>query len=376
MTNLKPRGPWFHRFLIWLFAIGVSVLSFWLLGYIVRDIDAIQGPDYQAMESLLLDQTLVDSGKMVSDEIDDTQRSIANLNEQQLLLKNTINTSQQTMHQLLDLQRISIEKGKELSEEQSTALTENLDLFLANQTQVQEFNAELSVLNLKLQGLQVKADEVNAQIELAREPILETYNAVLREHRLWLGVYKLAVLLPLLMISAVLFIRKSAGNYAPLVYATGGALAARVLFVMHEHFPAIYFKYILIVASLIIAIAVLVRLLRTVANPRGEWLLKQYREAYTNFLCPICEFPIRRGPLRYVSWTPQSLRKLWVRSSLSGSTVSEDKPYTCPSCSTELFKVCASCEATRYALLPACDKCGAMQHKPQITKSIACVLGS
>ena len=70
-------------------------------------------------------------------------------------------------------------------------------------------------------------------------------------------------------------------------------MAARVLFVMHEHFPAIYFKYILIVASLVIALAVLVRLLRTVANPRGDWLLKQYREAYTNFLCPICEFPIR-----------------------------------------------------------------------------------
>jgi hypothetical protein len=361
MTNPKPRGPWFHRFLIWLFAIGVSVLSFWLLGYIVRDIDAIQGPDYQAMESSMLDKAMVDRREMLSDEIGNTQRSIANLSEQQLLLKNTINTSQQTMHQLLDLQRLSIEKGTQLSGEQDSALTENLDLFLANQTQAQEFNAQLSELNLKLQGLQAKADDLEAEINLAKQPIRESFNAALRDHRWRLGIYKLAVLLPLLLISALIFIRKSVGSYAPLVYATGGALAARVLFVMHEHFPAIYFKYILIVASLVIAIAVLIRLLKTVANPRGDWLLKQYREAYTNFLCPICEFPIRRGPLRYASWTPRSLRRLMARSSLSDSTTSEDKPYTCPSCSTELFKTCPRCDETRYALLPACDKCGAIE---------------
>lgn len=360
MTNPKPRGPWFHRFLIWLFAIGVSVLTFWLLGYIVRDIDAIQGPEYQAMESAMLDRTLVERHDTLTAEMSDLQRNIANLNERRLLLQNTINTSQQTMHQLLDLQRLSIEKGTQLSEEQDTALTENLDLFLANQTQAQQFNTQLSEMNLTLQGLQAKENEIKAEIDLAKRPILETYDAALRVHRWWLGVYKLAVLLPLLLISALLFARRSAGNYATLVYATGAALAARVLMVMHEHFPAVYFKYILIVASLVIAIAVLIRLLRTVANPRSDWLLKQYREAYTNFLCPICEFPIRRGPLRYVSWTPRSLRKQLVRTSLSDTVNSEDKPYTCPSCSTELFKTCTRCEATRYALLPACDKCGAV----------------
>lgn len=362
MNNPKLRGPWFHRFLIWLFAIAVSALSFWLLGYIVRDIDAIEGPDYQAMEASMLDSVLVDRSKTLADEIGDTKRSITNLNERRLLLQNTINTSQQTMQQLLNLQRMSIEKGAELSDEQNSALTENLDLFLANQKQSQEFNTQLSELNLKLQGLQGQADDVKAEIDLAKQPIREAFNLALRQHRLWLGVYKLAVLLPLLLLSTLLFIRKSAGNYATLVYATGAALAARVLLVMHEHFPAMYFKYILIVASLVIAIAILVRLLRTVANPRGDWLLKQYREAYTNFLCPVCEFPIRRGPLRYVSWTPRSLRRLLARTSLSDSATSEDKPYTCPSCSTELFKTCSRCEATRYALLPACDKCGAIEN--------------
>ncbi|MEZ6075996.1 MAG: hypothetical protein R3C56_10085 [Pirellulaceae bacterium] len=58
----------------------------------------------------MLDKAMVDRREMLSDEIGNTQRSIANLSEQQLLLKNTINTSQQTMHQLLDLQRLVLRK--------------------------------------------------------------------------------------------------------------------------------------------------------------------------------------------------------------------------------------------------------------------------
>ncbi|MEZ6090294.1 MAG: hypothetical protein R3C05_20155 [Pirellulaceae bacterium] len=362
MSNNHPRGPWFHRFLIWLFTIGVSVLSFWLLGYIVRDIDTIEGPDYQTFESSMLDKDLTTRRAALAEQIDGIEREIRNVDQRQTLLQNTIRTSQQTMHQLLDLQRLSLEKGTELSDEQSTALTENLDLFLANQTQVQAFNTQLSELNLQLQSLQSNAEQLDKQIEAAQIPIRKAFSDAAIEHRWRLGAAKLAVLLPLLLIAAFIFVRKSAGNYAMLVYATSAALAARVLLVMHEHFPAIYFRYILIIVSLAIAVGILIRLLRTIAKPQGEWLLKQYREAYTNFMCPICEFPIRRGPLRYVLWTPRSLRKLFARQPLDPEGTSDDPPYTCPSCGTTLFDRCGKCQATRYALLPACDKCGVTEN--------------
>jgi hypothetical protein len=38
--------------------------------------------------------------------------------------------------------------------------------------------------------------------------------------------------------------------------------------------------------------------------------LSVYREAYERFFCPICEFPIRRGPLKYVFWSRRSIKNL------------------------------------------------------------------
>ena len=84
-------------------------------------------------------------------------------------------------------------------------------------------------------------------------------------------------------------------------------------------------------------------------------LLKQYREAYERFLCPICEYPIRRGPLKYSFWDRRSIRLL--RPS-DAAAFSPDEPYTCPTCGSRLFEVCSHCNAVRHSLLPFCDQCG------------------
>jgi predicted RNA-binding Zn-ribbon protein involved in translation (DUF1610 family) len=95
-----------------------------------------------------------------------------------------------------------------------------------------------------------------------------------------------------------------------------------------------------------------------IAFPKRDWLLKQYREAYESFLCPICAYPIRRGPLKYMAWTRRSIRKVSLRAS-AADTGDDAGPYTCPMCATGLFEKCASCSAIRHSLLPACDQCGA-----------------
>src|SRR5206468_11254740 len=97
--------------------------------------------------------------------------------------------------------------------------------------------------------------------------------------------------------------------YAPLIYALSIALMLKVALVMHEYFPSRYFKYVLILVCLAVVLRVLVYLLRMIAFPKRDWLLKQYREAYEAFLCPICEYPIRRGPLKYLFWNRRSIRK-------------------------------------------------------------------
>ena len=126
---------------------------------------------------------------------------------------------------------------------------------------------------------------------------------------------------------------------------------------MHEHFPQAWFKYILIIMSLIGAARLLIYFLRSIASPKKEKLLAQYRDAYERFLCPTCEYPIRRGPMKYLYWNRRSLKKLHLPTT-SGDDKSSDEPYTCPSCSTQLFTKCTSCNATRPSLLPFCDHCG------------------
>ena len=87
-----------------------------------------------------------------------------------------------------------------------------------------------------------------------------------------------------------------------------------------------------------------------IAFPKRDWLQKQYREAYEAFLCPACDYPIRRGPLKYLFWTRRSIRKLTIPDAAASPA---EEPYTCPSCNTRLFEECTACHAIRHSLLPA-----------------------
>ena len=70
----------------------------------------------------------------------------------------------------------------------------------------------------------------------------------------------------------------------------GGGLAQGRA-VMRQYFPSRYFNYALILAALTIVLQILIHLVRMVASPKTDWLLKQYREAYEAFLCPMCSYP-------------------------------------------------------------------------------------
>jgi predicted RNA-binding Zn-ribbon protein involved in translation (DUF1610 family) len=196
---------------------------------------------------------------------------------------------------------------------------------------------------------------VREELESLREPIRAEFEVFQSKHEFKLAVLKLSVLVPLLLLAVVLFLKLRDGTYAPLIYAFGIAVLLKVALVMHEHFPSRYFKYVLILAALAIVVRILVYLLRMIAFPRKDWLLKQYREAYEVFLCPICSYPIRRGPLKYVFWTRRTIKKMAPRS--TDETDSEEL-YTCPTCSTQLYEKCAKCGEVRHSLLPTCQKCG------------------
>jgi hypothetical protein len=367
MQTKKHHGSFFLLLLIFGFSVMVGVLAFWLLGYVLRDIDRISGPDYSQMIADGVPATLTAERQQQAEQINELTRQFESIQKQRELIGQTTQNSQQTINHLLELKRVTSEQQQPLNENQQRALTENLELFLTNQRQVQQLNNELISLSSQLQDLRTQQQATQQAIELATEPIQREYSRQFLLHQWRLAAIKLGLLVPLLLVCGWLFIWHAGGTYARLVYAIGAAVALRVILVMHEHFPAIYFRYILILTSLAICVGVLVWLLRLMARPSRDWLLRQYREAYATFFCPMCEYPIQRGPLKYAYWTRRSLKKFSHKTTSIVPAVGS-LSYTCPCCATTLFDSCEKCGGTRHALLPACEHCGDIREIPTETR--------
>lgn len=356
-TRIRPgKGPWTHRFLVHVFTVASGVLVYWLLGFVVDDIGSVRGPDYNDVEERMLDRELVEKSRVLQEKLRATERQMTEERAEQQILRDSTDSSQRTMTQLLEFQRLNLQKGGTPSADEQKALADSEALFLGNEKEYQRLNQEIARLNEQLRQVQNEERELNRELESKREPIRKEFDALVHRHEMKMAALKLGALTPLLLVAVFLFVKKRAGIYAPLVYAFGAAVLLKVAEVMHEYFPSRYFKYILIGACLLVVLRALVYLLRMIAFPKTDWLLKQYREAYEAFLCPVCDYPIRRGPLKFLVWTRRSIRKLQIPALAQGES---DQPYTCPTCGTRLFEECTTCHAVRHSLLPTCEKCGA-----------------
>lgn len=354
VTKNERRGTWWQRTLIWAFSVALTMLFYWLLGFVLQDIDRVPGPDWNELETARIDPELQKTSKQIENDLSDVKRQLENEERRQRLLRDSTGSSQKTLSQLVELQRMSMEQETALSAEQTKALAESQQLFLENQKKDQEFNESIAALYERQTDLLDRQRVNNEQWDKAREPLRQEYDELQQRHRWRMAAIKIGVLTPLVVIGGCLFARFRNSSYAPMVYAFGVAVLAKTFLVMHEYFPREYFRYILILSALAVIGWLLARLLAIVARPGRDARLKQYREAYEAFLCPVCQYPIRRGPLKFMAWTPRSLRR-----TTKPIADASDEPYTCPSCATALYEKCPSCGATRHAMLPACEHCGA-----------------
>ncbi len=354
-TDTKSKGTWIHRFAIRLFTLVLAVLIFWVLGFFVNDIRTIRGPDYADIEKKHVDKELLAKQSALVKQIADLTRQIENQTEKQRVVGDSSRNLQQTINQLLELQKIGMQKSIAFSDTEQANFTGSLNLFLDNQKKYQEISQTVSDMIERKQGLVRDKEQVDQEIERQRKPAKEEFNALTKKHRMKLAFFQLVILLPILVAASVVIIRKRASIYFPLFLAFGAATLLKVALVVHEYFPSKYFKYILIGGLLIIVAKLLIYFIRTVAFPKTQWLIKQYREAYERFLCPVCEYPIRIGPRRFMFWTRRTVNKIIV------PTDREDKEeaYTCPACGNALFEECPSCHKIRHVLLPHCSHCGA-----------------
>ncbi|MBP6333020.1 hypothetical protein SDC9_47774 [bioreactor metagenome] len=349
-----PKGPWFQRFLINFFTVVLAVLVFWVLGFLMEDIESIEGPRYRDVEARFVDGDLVEKSKRLAEEIAATGREMDAKREEMRILSDSSSNLQSTISQLIELQKLTIQKSLSLPEAHSANLSESLAGFLESRKLYQAHSAELSGLSERKRKLESERLKLDKTIEEQREPARKEYERLAEKHNLRIAAFQLAVLLPLLAAGGYLAVRKRGSVYFPLFLAFGGAVLVKSALVIHRYFPTRYFKYFIVLGLLAAVVRILVTIIRIVAFPRAQWLTKQYREAYERFLCPVCEYPIRTGPRKYMFWTRRTVNKV----PLSGET-GEEKPYTCPACGTSLFEQCGACGGLRHSLLPFCLHCGA-----------------
>lgn len=306
----EPHGTWWQRLLIAVFSLAMTLLFFWALGFILQDIGRLPGPDWNRFTGDRLDPVMAATTARLQEDQATIKRRIDNEERRRQVLRDSTATSQKTLGQLLELQRMSLEQQSSLPEEQQKALADSQRMFLANQQRDQDLTESISELQERQATLAEDLRQHLERVEAAQAPVREEYQRLQAGHRLRLAAIKIAVLAPLLVLAGLLFARLRNSPYAPIVYALGAAVLVRAFFVMHEYFPAEYFRYILIATALAVIGWILARLLRMVARPGGLARQKQIREAYETFVCPGCRFPIRRGPLRFMAWTPRSLRRV------------------------------------------------------------------
>lgn len=355
MKTNASRGTWGTRQLIHLFTVVLGILVFWLLGFLVEDIESIQGPSYSAIECKHVDATLVAKREQIGKQVADLERVINNKHEQQRLVGDSSQNLQRTISQLLELQRLSIQKAVSLSESEKENLSTSLKSFLESQKSYQELNQSIADLTSKKLAMEEEKNQAEQQLVKQREPAQEEFQKLSEAHQLRLAFYQLAMLVPLLLVAGYLLMARRGSIYFPLFLAVGGATLVKVALVIHEYFPTRYFKYVLILALLAVVVRLIIYLIRIVAFPKIDWLMRQYREAYERFLCPVCDYPIRTGPRKFLYWTRRTVYKILPQ----GNLTSAEEPYTCPSCGTSVFEACSTCQKIRHSLLEHCEHCGA-----------------
>lgn len=353
-TMPTSKGPWIHRFAIHCLTVFFAVLIYWLLGFLVDDIQSLQGPDFSSIEAKHLDRETLTTLESLSAEIAELTRQIEQQEGAQRRLEDSSQSLQQTLDQLLELQKLSLEKDAEFSHTEDENFTKSLSLFLENQTNYQELGQHITVLLQQKQALEKKGRDIGQQLEQQRWLAHKEYTELQETHRRNLALLQLALLVPLLAVAVMLILRQRTRLYFPFFLALGGATLLKAGIVIHAYFPTRYFRYILIGALLLAVARILIYFIRGLAFPKTQWLMKQYREAYERFLCPVCEYPIRLGPRKFLYWTRRTVNKLVV----PGEHDEKPQAYTCPSCGIALFEECSSCHNIRHALLPHCMHCG------------------
>lgn len=355
---MKPQShaaPTALKWTVYLLSMTLTFLWIWLLGFVLSDIGDLEGPSYALVEENFVDATVIERSESLAEEIRDLEVQIRRQQEIQSTLRNSMDNARATMEQMMNLHRLSLERSVNPTQAQQDALAISQQRFIDSQESYAQANSAIATSNENKFNLSRELETVNQQLSEQRKPAAEEFGELQRSHRFKVASIKLAFIVPVFLIAAFLVHRKRESLFRPILFSILAASFWKVGTVMFEHFPREFFKYIAIAAAIIIVLSFLVWMLKRVARPDMELLVKRYREAYQRHRCPVCDYPIMRGSLKNAVWTRKGPK---TSSLIPSDSDRADDPYACPSCGSKLFENCTVCDKSRHSLLPFCDHCG------------------
>lgn len=356
----ETKSPKKIRFFISALNVVLALLVYWLLGFMVDDIGNQPGPSLFALQEKYQSPILIKQKDIFNDQYSTLLQTIERKKKQQTIVQGSINSYRDTINQLLELQKASVQKGTDLSPESQQNLKKVTGFYLDSQHQFQGLNRSITNDSRAAHTLQSQIKEIHLQLVKPLEQAQAEYDAQLIKHNIKMAALQLLLLIPLLLISGYFYKKYRDGLYKSMIMAIGIAVILKITMVLHDHFPSRGFKYILIAALIYITICGLLSMLRMVATPKYNWLIKQYQEAYQKIQCPICQFQIRPGILKFIPM-PSNQKEPAMAPLNYLETIEE---YTCPSCGEQLFEKCSSCSNLRHSLLLYCDHCGTKKQQP------------
>ncbi len=335
------HGTKVFRLAIYFLSIILTILLIWLGGFVLRDIDSRTAPEIK-------EKDLLKQKQKYQDQIAEIDKKINITEEKKKYLEDSTEASQNTLKQLLELRRQSIEKSLAISPEESKAFAESQRIFLDNQKQLQAIMSDILELKNEKRNYTELLGEVNKEVNQKR-------NEIWRKHRRSIALYKVLFITPFVLIGLWLIIWKRIPSRNPFIYAFDIAVFYLLIKIIHQHFPSRYYKYIFVIMAIIAVFVILVYLIRQSLRPSKNWLLKKYKEAYNRFHCPVCQYSFSYGSSKDSRIKKESMKYGIPMFILETEGLKE---YRCPSCGTAIFESCSNCNHLRHSLLPYCYYCG------------------
>ncbi len=349
----QAKGTFWMRFSILLLAVIFGILVYWSAGFLLDDIKVIRMPDRKAFFEQHIDKSL-------QEELETLQARLQELDHKHNLIsqqRGFIKDSSGSLKTIVDNLFMLKDRDQQLiSEAQFGQVLATLDKIIKIQDEFKETADRYLQTTSERFELSRQIESLKRRIDAHNRNIQKRYSETLQKQRMRTAIVQIAFLLPLLLGCTILLVKKRQSIYRLIYFSAAIAIYLKTALVIRGYFPSRYFKYILTIALLALVGWGFAWLIRRLVKPKLDTLLKQYRQAYERFLCPVCEYPIRTGPRKYLYWTRRTVHKTALAPNAGDQTI--DEPYSCPACGTRLFEKCEACGKVCHSLLPSCLHCG------------------